>query len=154
MAKISQLVLFILLSHSFLYANIYKSYYPLETDTVLVMWLIKTHVDKNAKFVVVKKNQTILDNENAINTANSKYKRNAQFSAYEVAKRSFKVDNKCSNNLIKISRILEVVPWKKHEFNDIVEFERQFIKLFPQNIGDIDLTDAFTYIDNYCKGKR
>lgn len=129
----------------------YKTHFPFESDTILTAWLIKTYVDKNATFQSEEK-ESILDKNISINTPNSPFRRNARFTAYEVAKRHFKVSDTCANHLIKVIKVLEMMPWKKHEFEDILHFEQGLVPLFPKQIGDADLSKVFTYINHYCEG--
>ena len=135
------------------FATEYKSYYPFESDTVLTAWLIKTYVDKNATFKSVPKG-TKVDKDYALNTPNSPFRRNARFTAYEMAKRHFKVSDTCSNHLIRVIKVLEMMPWKKHEFTKIMHFEEGLVPLFPKKVGDANLTKVFTYINQYCKERK
>jgi len=51
-----------------------------------------------------------------------------------------------------VIKVLEMMPWKKHEFIDILNFEEGLVPLFPKEMGDSDLSKVFKYIDIYCKG--
>lgn len=131
----------------------YKNHYPFESDTILIAWLIKTYVDKDATFKSVPKG-TKVDKDYALNTPNSPFRRNARFTAYEMAKRHFNVSDTCSDSLVKTIKVLEMMPWKKHEFIDILQFEEGLVPLFPEKIGNSDLSKVFIYINKYCKDKK
>jgi len=130
--------------------TVYKNYYPFESDTILTAWLIKTYVDKNATFESVKKGSK-LDKTLAINTPQSLFRRNARFTAYEVAKRYYKINDTCSNHLVRVIKVLEMMPWKKYEFENILAFEEGLVVHFPQKIGEANLSKVFHYINTYCK---
>ena len=135
------------------FAAEYKNHYPFESDTILTAWLIKTYVDKDATFKSVPKG-TKVNKDYALNTPNSPFRRNARFTAYEMAKRHFKVSDTCSNHLVRVIKVLEMMPWKKHEFVDILNFEEGLVPLFPEEMGDANLTKVFTYINQYCKERK
>lgn len=132
------------------FASEYQNHYPYESDTILTAWLIKTYVDKEATFKSVPKT-TKVAKQFAINTPNSLFRRNARYTAYEMAKRHFKISDTCSDQLVRVIKVLEMMPWKKHEFVDILRFEEGLVPLFPQKVGDSDLSKVFTYINLYCK---
>jgi len=150
-------IIFISLSLLYLsFANEYKTYFPWESDTVFVAWVIKNYVDKNAKFKAVSKREKIEKNF-SINTPFCDIKRNARFSAFEVSLHYYNIKNTiCIKKLQRLIRVLEMTPWKKHEFNDIVIFEKKFVSFFPKKIGEANLSKVFNYLDEYCqkKGKK
>ncbi len=134
----------------FVSATQYQNHYPFESDTILTAWLIRTYVDKNATFKSFPKTVT-LKKEVAINTPNAYFRRNAKYTAYEMAKRKYHISDTCSNSLVKVIKVLEMMPWKKHEYEDILAFEEGLVPLFPKQAGDANLTKVFHYIDQYCK---
>jgi len=134
---------------------IFKSYYPWESDSVLVAWVIHNYVDSNIKFISFEKKKERIGKDNSINTADSKLRRTARFTAFEMALKYYEVEgDACTDQLKKLIRVLEMMPWKKQEFEEFVSFEDGFIPSFPQNIGDADLSKSFSYIDSYCKKKK
>ncbi len=135
---------------SILYSHQWQIHYPYEPDTILTAWLIKKNVDKNAKFTGYDRNIT-LNSKYSINSKNSKFRRNGRFTAYEVAKRFYNISNSCSNKYVNIIKILELMPWKKEEFYNVVKFENGVKPLIPQGRGDLNLTKLFLFIDKYCK---
>jgi len=151
MGRVGFLMLFLITINS--YASVYKSYYPWESDSILVAWVIDKFVDKNASFIAVdKKEEKLSTNENTINTSNSKLRRTARFTAFEMAVKYYNIkEDRCINRLKKIIRVLEMTPWKKEEYEDIVKFEERFVALFPKEIKDNNLSRAFKYLDNFCK---
>lgn len=136
-----------------IFASKWELHYPYEIDSIATSWIIKRYIDKNATFVGYEKNVT-LNKRFSINDKNSRFRRNGRFTAYEMAKRYYKISDKCTNRLVKIIKVLELMPWKKNEFEDVIEFENGLIPLLPKKSGDINLTKAFLYIDNYCKDKK
>lgn len=143
---------FFVLVSTFIFASAtqYENHYPFESDTVLTAWLIKTYVDKNATFKSFPKSVTV-KKEVALNTPNAYFRRNAKYTAYEMAKRKYHISDTCSNHLVKVIKVLELMPWKKNEFTDILHFEEGLVPLFPKQVGDANLSKVFTYIDQYCK---
>jgi hypothetical protein len=135
-------------------ANSYKTYYPWESDSVLVAWVIDKFADTNASFIAVDKRKEKIGKKNSINSSNSKLRRTARFTAFEMALHHYKVDNSCTNKIKRVIRVLEMTPWKKNEYEDVLAFEEGFVTLFPTTIEDNNLTKAFLYIDKFCKGKR
>ena len=133
-------------------ATQYQMHDPIEIDTVLTAWLIKTYVDKNATFKSFPKSVTV-KKEVAINTPNAYFRRNATYTAYEMAKRKYHISDTCSNSLVKVIKVLEMMPWKKQEFTTIMHFEEGLVPLFPDKVGDANLTKVFNYINHYCKEK-
>jgi len=155
MGRFGFIVVSIALLQTTINAQTYKTYYPWESDSVLVAWVIKKFADPKAKFVSVDKKKEKIGKENSINTSNSKLRRTARFTAFEMALKDYKVkESACTNRLKKIIRVLEMTPWKKHEYEEILTFEEGFISLFPKRIEDDNLTKLFEYIDNSCKGKK
>ncbi len=131
----------------------YKSYVPWETDSILVAWLIKRYVDKDATFATVKK-PTKIEKEYAINTSYSDMRRSSRFTAFEAAARIYKLDNVCIDKLKPIIRVLEMTPWRKHEDMRSFRFEEEIVPLFPTESGEQSLDDVFNYIDKYCEDKK
>ena len=144
--------LFLLWASTLLFASAtqYQNHYPFESDTILTAWLIKTYVDKDATFKSFPKAITV-KKEVALNTPNAYFRRNAKYTAYEMAKRKYHISDTCSNSLVKVIKVLEMMPWKKHEFTKIMHFEEGLVPLFPAQVGDTNLTKVFSYIDQYCK---
>ena len=134
-------------------ATQYQSHYPFEGDTILTAWLIKTYVDKDATFTSFPKTVTV-KKEVALNTPNAYFRRNAKYTAYEMAKHKYHISDTCSNHLVKVIKVLEMMPWKKHEYTDILHFEEGLVPLFPKKVGDANLTKVFHYIDQYCKESK
>lgn len=134
-------------------ATQYQNHYPFESDTILTAWLIKTYVDKDATFKSFPKSVTV-KKEVALNTPNAYFRRNATYTAYEMAKRKYHISDTCSNSLVKIIKVLEMMPWKKQEFTTIMHFEEGLVPLFPDKVGDANLTKVFNYINHYCKEKQ
>lgn len=128
----------------------YQNHYPFESDTILTAWLIKTYKDKDATFKSFPKSVTV-NKKVALNTPNAYFRRNSKYTAYEMAKRKYHISDTCSDSLVKVIKVLEMMPWKKHEFTDIMHFEEGLVPLFPKQVGDANLTNVFTYIDQYCK---
>ena len=144
-----------LLTITLSFSQTYKTYYPWESDSVLVAWTIDRFVDNNATFIAVDKKKEKIAKKNSINSSNSDLRRTARFTAFEMALHHYKIkSNGCIDELKRVIRVLEMTPWKKQEFEDIVTFEEKFVALFPKEIEDNNLTKVFEYIDNYCKEKK
>jgi len=157
MGRVGFIVLLIISLQSAIYAKetTYKVYYPWESDSILVAWAIHTYINPQASFVSVDKTKKKISKKEAINTANSKFRRTARYTAFETAIRYFKIkDSECIKKLTKAIRVLEMTPWKKQEYEDVLAFEEGFVPLFPQKIDDNNLSKVFDYIDTYCKVKK
>jgi len=128
----------------------YQSYYPYESDTILAAWLIKRYVDQNATFRSFPKSIE-LNKEHTINTPKSPFRRNAKYTAYEMVKRYYDISDQCSDALVRVIKVLEMMPWKKHEYPRILSFEEGLVSLFPKQVGEADLEPVFHYIDQHCK---
>ena len=127
----------------------YITYSPWETDSVLVAWLIKNYVDKQAVFSAVPKGDEI-PKEFAINTPNSPFRRNARFTAFDAAVRIHEVKEECVLKIQPIIRLLEMAPWRKHEDIEALHFEQDIVPLLPEDPGTGGLEEAFAFIDNFC----
>lgn len=133
-------------------ANSYKTYYPWESDSVLVAWVIDKFADTNASFIAVDKRKEKIGKKNSINSSNSKLRRTARFTAFEMALNHYKVkEDKCIGELKRVIRVLEMTPWKKHEYLKALKFEEDFVPLFPTNMGESKLKKPFEMIDRFCK---
>ncbi|RLA72838.1 MAG: hypothetical protein DRG78_23295 [Epsilonproteobacteria bacterium] len=142
--------LFVLLMFlSSLNASVYKIYSQWEVDSVFVAWLINRYVDRESEFIVVEKGMSI-DNQYAINTPNSRFRRSAKETAFESALRQFKISNSCTDKLIPIIRVVELAPWRKSEYLYILNFESDIVRL----LNEENISAAFDYIDSYCKEKK
>lgn len=136
----------------FAYAKNYVGYCPLEPDTALTFWAIQKYKDKDAKFFLGDKKSVInLKKAMKINTSDAKIKRNGRFTAFEIFlyKNNIK-SNKCIKKLIKMDKVLEMMPWMKNQFPDILAFENKLRNLSPKNRGKVKLKRLFHYIDNFC----
>jgi hypothetical protein len=151
MARFS--LVLILLQIKLIASSVFYVNFPLETDTVLSSWVLKKYVDNNARFLPIDKlNTKNIRKEQTINTAKSYIRRNARFTAFEMALSYYKISkDKCLANLIQINRILEMTPWKKYEYENVVLFENSFIPLFSKDSKNIDLSETFKYINTYCE---
>lgn len=127
----------------------YKTDRPWETDSVLVAWLIKKHVDHDAHFSSVPRNEKIAK-KLSINTPYSPLRRSARFTAFDAASRMYKVKTSCVDKIKPLIRILELTPWRKHEYAEALRFEKGLAPLLPVEPGSGGLEDAFTYIDSFC----
>jgi hypothetical protein len=144
---IAALLLF--LSSGNVWGKQYKIHHPLETDSLLVAWLIKNHVDKDAVFSIVPKSEKV-DKNSSINTPNSPYRRSARFTAYDSAIRIFDIKDDCAGRIQPLVRILEMTPWRKHEYPEALRFEQDLVPLFPEKPGSGGLDKAFAFVDSYC----
>ena len=155
MGRFGFIVGVVVLFQSATYAKTYTTYYPWESDSVLVAWVIQKFVDPEAKFVSIDKRKEKVDKENSINTSNSKLRRIARFTAFEMALKHYEVkDSACTDELKRVIRVLEMTPWKKNEFEDILAFEEGFVPLLPKALEDNNLTKSFDYINNFCKDRK
>jgi len=137
----------------FAFAKSYVGYYPLEPDTALTFWAIQKYKDKDAKFFLVDKKSAInLKKTIKINTSDAKIKRNGRFTAFEIFLYKNKIkSNECMKRLIKIDKVLEMMPWMKNQFPDILAFENRLRNLSPKKSGKVKLKRLFLFIDEFCK---
>jgi hypothetical protein len=90
MARFS--LVLILLQIKLIASSVFYVNFPLETDTVLSSWVLKKYVDNNARFLPIDKlNTKNIRKEQTINTAKSYIRRNARFTAFEMALNYYKV---------------------------------------------------------------
>jgi len=134
---------------SSLNASVYKTYTQWEVDAIFVSWLINRYVDKQSEFIVVKKG-TFIDEEYAINTPKSRFRRGGKETAFESALRQLNIRNNCSDALVPIIRILELAPWRKSEYLYVLNFENNLVNILEKD----GIEKVFNYIDNYCKGEE
>ena len=101
----------VLLTITLSFSQTYKTYYPWESDSVLVAWTIDKFVDKNASFISVDKKKEKINKKNAINSSTSNLRRTARFTAFEMTLHYYKIkSNGCTNALKRLIRILEMTP--------------------------------------------
>ena len=131
----------------------YTTYFPWETDSVLVAWLIKNHVDENATFSAIAKGGKTTK-KFSINTAKSSFRRTARFTAFDTACRIFRINDRCVQKIQPIIRILEMTPWRKQEYPEALRFEQGLVPLFPKQPRVGSLEKAFSYIDRFCNSKK
>lgn len=133
--------------------NTYSAHYKTdrlwEIDSVLVAWLIKEHVDKEAIFSSIPRGERI-EKKFSINTPYSPLRRNARYTAFDAAIRIYKVDSQCIDKIRPIIRVLEITPWRKHEYLEALKFEKALVPLLPSEPGEGNLEDAFSYINTFC----
>ncbi len=127
----------------------YKTDRPWEIDSVLVAWLIKHYVDKDAVFSSVPRGEHI-KKEFSINTPYSPLRRSARCSAFDAGVRIYKVKSQCVEKIRPLIRLLEITSWRKHEYPEALKFEQGLMPLIPLDPGIENLEKAFLYIDSYC----
>ena len=135
------------------YSAHYKTDRPWETDSILVAWLIKYYVDKDAVFSSIPPGERI-EKEFSINTPYSPLRRDARHTAFDAAARIFDVNSECIDKIRPLIRILEMTPWRKHEHLEAMRFEKELALLFPVEPGKGNLEDAFSYINSYCDSHK
>lgn len=126
----------------------YSLRYPVETDSLLVAYVIKTYVDDKARFSVFEGSGP--KQGTPINTPDSPYRRNARFTAFDSVTRQHNVENSCIDTIRPIVRLLEMTPWRKHEVPEALRFERDLAELLPVKPGVTSFNEAFSFIDRYC----
>jgi len=133
-------------------ANNYRINHPLEIDSLLVAWLIDRYVETGAHFILAKKSQKIDVNQGVIsvNTGDSPYRRGSRHTAFDMALKDFSVENKCIDVLQRYNKILEITPWRKLEFPDAHNFEKELTAMFPEKPVSADLYYLFSYLDDFC----
>lgn len=142
----------LLLALSTVGAATYYAYFPYESDSVLTAWLIKRYKDPGALFAGIEKGRKAsVPPVLQINTTSSLYRRSSRFTAFESAKRRLGVSDSCTQKLVKVSRLLEMAPWRKQQFPEYLELERKIHDALPEDPGPHDLSEAFSIIDDYCK---
>lgn len=133
--------------------NAYSAHYKTdrlwEADSVLVAWLIKKHVDKEAIFSSIPRGERI-EKKFSINTPYSPLRRNARYTAFDAATRIYGVESQCVDKIRPLIRVLEMTPWRKHEHLEALNFEKGLAPLLPVETGEGKLEDAFSYIDAFC----
>lgn len=152
MGKFSSIIILIISLQNTVFAKdiTYITYVPWESDSVLVAWLINRYVDRDIKFESLAKGEKI-KLPLTINTPNSKLKRNARYSAFETTVKYLKIkEDKCIKKLTKVIKILEMVPWQKHNYGDAMTFEQKIIPLLPSAPQKDGLDRAFKFIDKFC----
>ncbi len=133
-------------------ADIYYAYYPYESDSVLTAWLIRKFRDPQALFAGIEKGEHVrIDPKFQINTAQSRFRRSARFTAYESAKKILNIHDPCAEKLVKVSRILEAAPWRKQQYPTITTFERMLHEALPKTPDPSNLDKAFKVIDRFCE---
>ncbi len=124
----------------------YKTYDQWEVDALGVAWVIHTYVDANADFAVVKKG-THIEDDLAVNTPNSRFRRTAKETAFESALRYFNVNNECTKKVLPLIRVIEMAPWRKSEDMEVLNFEKDIVNTLNKK----DIFAAFAYIDRFCQ---
>lgn len=130
----------------------YVTWHPWQADSVLAAWALKRYVAQNAEFESVP-NGTPIALEQALDTPDSPYRRNALRTAYEEALRIHRIESQCAERMRPIVRVLELVQWRKAEHPEAESFEAGLLPLLPQQPSRGGLTAAFAYIDQFCSGK-
>lgn len=146
MARFS--IIFIYFSSLLFSSSTYYVKEPLEPDTVLSAWIVKQSLNPN--FKIIKSNEIDkIDNAYLLNTSKSPIRRNGRFTAFEMALKTYKTPNSiCINTLRKNIKIIELTPWKKLEYIEVLDFEQKFVNSFESN----DLKQSFKFLNNFCKG--
>ena len=128
-------------------AATYSTYKQWELDAILAAWAIKHYVDKESHFKRVAKSEKIPP-AYAINTSYAQYRRSAQETAFESVLRQHDIHDHCTQELVRIVRVVELAPWRKSEYLDILTFEQELLTLLKQK----NVAAGFDYIDHYCQG--
>ena len=129
----------------------YTLAWPLETDSVLVAWLVHNHIDPEAVFTLHSPRPESAKPATAINTADSPFRRSFRFTAFDEATRIHHLESPCISRLKPMVRLLEMTPWRKSEYPDALQFERKLSNRLPTNPDHLAFADAFAFIDSYCR---
>lgn len=150
MKLLAGIIAFLFASINVAHGKQYTTYYPLEIDSLLVAWVIKRYVDKEATFSTVAKDESTQEGL-YINTSKSRYYRSARYTAFDAAIRIHDIDNDCVKKIQPIIKMLEITPWMKGESIEVSRFEESLVPFFPDKPGTEDFEQAFVVIDNFCK---
>lgn len=135
-------------------AKNYRINCPVEIDSLLVAWLIDRFVDHAAEFTLTTKDKINLDvTIISINSSDSPYRRKARHTAFDTIVKESNIHNNCIEILQHYDRILEMMPWRKLEYPDALEFERTLKPLLPNQQNGNGLQQSFAFIDQFCASK-
>jgi len=145
-------ILFIFLTGAVLiHAQTYYAYFPYETDTVLTAWLIRKYKDPEAKFIPVKRGTSpAVSAECQINTSVSPYRRSARFTAFQTAVKKVGATGECIRRLERISRIVEMAPWRKQEFPEASTLQLKIHEALKDGHTAGSMEAAFPVIEKFC----
>lgn len=127
----------------------YGTWSPWEPDAILAAWALKNFVHNNARFSSYEKN-TAIDALHSIDIPSSPYSRNGKTTAFQQVVEINNIESPCIQDLITISRILEIAPWRKSQYADAADFETEIGPFIPRTPQKDGLEQAFKVIDGYC----
>ena len=76
--------------------------------------------------------------------------RDGEETTFQKVAKHYNVNDGCIEALSDISNVIEMIPWQKPLYPDVVEFEMKLQPFVPATSGVADLDQAFTLIDQYC----
>lgn len=127
----------------------YGTWSPWEIDAILAAWAIKKYVHNNAEFTSHPKG-TNINTDYSIDIPNSPYSRNGKTTAFQQVIEKNNINSPCIKEFITISRILEIAPWRKSQYEDAADFETEIGPHMPRTPQKGGLERSFEVIDKYC----
>jgi hypothetical protein len=122
---------------------------PWEIDSTVTAWYLKRYVLQDVEYKSVPKG-TLTESELSLDQPNSPYRRSAKQTTLDSAIDRHKYTNKCIKELVKVVRLLELMPWRKSTQADAEQFEYELMPLLPKQPVKGGLEFAFDYLDTYC----
>ena len=132
--------------------KVFITWAPWQVDSVLAAWALQRYVFFGAGFEAVQAG-TDLPNDVALDTPNSKYRRNGSRTAFEEVLRTHSLKVPCTEYLRPLNRVLELTKWRKSEYPEAEAFESKLAELYPMKPGKGGLEAAFHHLDEICEAK-
>jgi hypothetical protein len=115
-------------------------------------WYLKRYVLQDVEYRSFPKG-TSIEPELSLDVPNSPYRRGAKHTTLDRAIDIHKFKNSCINELVKVVRLLELMPWRKSTQPEAEQMEHGLMLLLPKEPVKGGLDPAFDYLDSFCSKK-
>ncbi len=130
-----------------------QTWHPWQLDSVLVAWALSRSQKPPPVFESVRRGAPI-EPDRAIDTPDSRFRRNGHRTAFEEALRHTGLEHPCALKLREAIRIVELAAWRKPEFPLVEAFEVRVLRAVPAGPTLGGLERAFAEVDRYCEESK
>lgn len=131
------------------FAETWSTWMPWEADSVMAAWAVSRYQNRNSEFYGVPKG-TEVDPLLSFDNPHSEIRRDGKETTFQKMIKRLAVTDGCVERLSHVSYVVEMIPWQKSLYPDVVELELKLRPHIPYKPGKVDLDKAFNLLDQYC----
>ncbi len=128
---------------------LYSTWAPWEIDSAAAAWVLRRHVDPDARFQSLPKGTQIAGA--TLDTPDSPFRRGASYTAFDSVIRQHRLESACLKRLTPMIRMLELTPWRKVTDPAAEALEMKLRPLLPLEPVHDGLESAFAVLDAFCQ---